>query len=92
MHHPNLMFALSADRADTGSVRESFFVNQVNAVAPVSYAEVGDFTVGKYTFEVGGKNKKGQQIKHLENAYVAADDIEIGHQQKIALWLFGFYY
>lgn len=93
LHHPNLLFALSStERADTGNLRESFFINQASAVMPVAYAAEGDFTLGKYTFEVGGKSKQRRQIKHLENAFVAADDIEIGHQQKIPLWLFGFFY
>ena len=92
LHHPNLMYSLSSQQAETGNVRESFFINQTSYIEPVAYAEEGDFTVGKYTFEVGGKNKTSRQIKHLPNSYVAADDIEIGHQQKIPLWLFGFFY
>ena len=46
--------------------------------------------MGKYTFEVGGRGKKQQQIKDVQDGYVAADDIEIGHGRKIPLWLFGF--
>jgi predicted AAA+ superfamily ATPase len=92
LHHPNLIYALSSGLSDIGNLRESFFVNQTSAVLPVSYAAEGDFKVGKYTFEVGGKKKGGQQIQHLENAYIAADAIEIGHQQKIPLYLFGFMY
>jgi hypothetical protein len=48
--------------------------------------------LGKYTFEVGGQSKQRRQIKHLDNAWIAADDVEIGHQHKIPLWLFGFFY
>lgn len=94
LHHPNLIFALSsaALQADIGSIRESFFINQTSAIMPVAYAEEGDFTVGKYTFEVGGRSKQRKQISHLEYGYVAADDIEVGHQQTIPLWLFGFFY
>jgi len=44
---------------------------------------MGDFLVeGKYTFEIGGKNKSFNQIK----------DLEIGFANKIPLWLFGFLY
>jgi hypothetical protein len=28
----------------------------------------------------------------LQNAFIAADDIEIGFQEKIPLWFFGFLY
>ena len=92
LHHPNLLFSLSPTSADVGNIRETFFINQVSTVLPVAYAQDGDFTVGKYTFEIGGQSKQRRQVRHLENAYVIADDIEIGHQHKIPLWLFGFFY
>lgn len=92
LHHPNLMYALSSEHGDVGSIRESFFINQTGAVGPVSYTKEGDFKVGKYTFEVGGKSKKERQVKDVPDAYVAADDIEIGHGRRIPLWLFGFFY
>lgn len=92
LHHPNLMFALSPGQADPGSLRESFFINQASSIHAVAYADEGDFIIDKYTFEVGGKNKTSRQIKHIPNSYIAADDIEIGHQHKIPLWLFGFFY
>lgn len=46
----------------------------------------------KYTFEIGGKNKTRKQIIGIENTYIADDDIEIGFQNKIPIWLFGFLY
>jgi len=46
----------------------------------------------KYTIEIGGKNKPFKQIKDIKNAYLAIDDIEIGSDNKIPLWLFGFLY
>jgi len=92
LHHPNLHFALADRDSDAGSMRESFFVNQLGAILPITYAEAGDFGIGERIFEIGGKDKTGKQVKHLENAYLAVDDIEIGHQHRIPLWLFGFLY
>jgi len=46
----------------------------------------------QYTFEIGGKNKTRKQITGIQNAYIAADDIEYAQQNKIPLWLFGFLY
>ena len=46
----------------------------------------------KYTFEVGGKTKTFNQIKDISNSFVVADDIEIGHKNKIPLWIFGMLY
>jgi hypothetical protein len=39
-----------------------------------------------------GKNKNLKQITGIENAFVAADNIEYAQQNKIPLWLFGFLY
>jgi hypothetical protein len=59
----------------------------------VEYPEKGDFLIdGKYTFEIGGKSKNNRQIYSLPNAYIAADDIEYGVENKIPLWMFGFLY
>ena len=38
------------------------------------------------------KNKTKQQIVYIENAFVVHDGIEIGFQNRIPLWLFGFLY
>jgi len=38
------------------------------------------------------KGKNIKQIHALENAYIAADDIEYGFDNKIPLWMFGFLY
>ena len=92
LHHPNLQYALAHSKADTGSVRESFFVNQVAAVKAVTYTSEGDFAVGRDMFEIGGKDKQQRQLKTYSRSFVAADGIEIGHQHKIPLWMFGFLY
>ena len=44
------------------------------------------------SLKVGGRNKTGEQIKNIENAFVVADDIESGFQNKIPLWMFGMLY
>ncbi len=47
---------------------------------------------GKYTFEVGGKNKSFNQIKDMDNSFVVIDDDISVNENKIPLWLFGFLY
>jgi hypothetical protein len=87
------MFAIDADNLEAGTLRETFFYNQVSFLNRISYPRKGDFLVnGKYTFEVGGKNKTNKQVKGMEEAFIAADNIEIGFANKIPLWLFGFLY
>jgi len=91
LNNTNLSY-LYGDNANIGSARETFFVNQLNAVADVILAPQGDFMVENYTFEVGGKRKSFDQIKNVPNGFVVADDIEIGHKNKIPLWMFGLLY
>lgn len=91
LNNTNLSY-LYGDNANIGNARETFFVNQLNAVANVILAPQGDFMVDNYTFEVGGKSKSFKQIKDIQNSFVVADDIEIGHGNKIPLWLFGMLY
>ena len=89
----NLMCALNSS-PDVGTMRETFFVNQVAAAGhSLVGAEQGDFLVdGKFLFEVGGKRKRFTQIKDLPDSYVVADDLEVGTGNRIPLWLFGFLY
>ena len=92
LHNTNLYFALG-ENPDTGSMRETFFLNQLSVGHKVNDAEKGDFIVDEqYTFEVGGKSKDSRQIKDLAQAFIAADGIEYGIGNKIPLWLFGFLY
>ena len=93
LENPNLMYALADKQTDIGNVRETFFANQLRKNHQVNLSEAGDFLIdGKYTFEVGGKDKGKKQIATLENAYIVADNIEYGMGNKIPLWLFGFLY
>ena len=93
LENTNLAYLLAANNANLGNVRETFFFNQLNYRYPVEFPEKGDFFVDKkYTFEIGGKNKNNRQIYSLENAFIAADNIEYGVENKIPLWMFGFLY
>jgi len=91
LNNTNLAYVFG-DTTNTGSARETFFVNQVSAISDIFLAKQGDFVAGKYIFEVGGKTKTFDQIKNIPDSFVVADDIEIGHKNKIPLWLFGMLY
>ncbi|HWK56656.1 MAG TPA: AAA family ATPase [Parapedobacter sp.] len=94
LDNPNLFHAISTQPKNEGSVRESFFVSQLrNAGHRVDLAKKGDFVLdGRYTIEVGGAKKSFRQLAGLDNAYIAADDIEVGNGNRVPLWLFGFLY
>ena len=93
LENTNLAFALQNDRVNTGSLRETFFLNQISLMHQVTLPKQGDFYVdNKYTFEVGGKNKTAKQIANIDNAFIISDNIDYGFQNKIPLWIFGFLY
>jgi hypothetical protein len=93
LDNTNLMFALTNASVNQGTVRETFLFNQLKVSSSVLNSDKGDFLVqNKFTIEVGGKNKTGKQIDGVENAYIAADNIEFADRNKIPLWLFGFLY
>ena len=93
LNNPNLMIALSDRTANTGTIRETFFFNQLRVRHVINYSSRGDFLIdNKMTFEVGGTNKNQKQIAGLEDAYIAADNIEFAHNNVIPVWLFGFLY
>lgn len=92
MDNSNLMYAY-ATNPNIGTVRETFFLSQLAVDHSVIYPAKGDFLVdGKYLFEVGGRKKSFEQIKDVDDSYMAVDDTEIGHHNRIPLWMFGLLY
>lgn len=91
LHNPSL-FQVLCDVGNTGTLRESFFVSQTRLLHQVHYHDRGDFIVDDaLVFEVGGPHKTGAQLQG-QAGYVAADDIEMGFDNRIPLWMFGFLY
>lgn len=92
LNNTNLLYAY-CENLEIGTVRETFFANQVSSHYPLHISKQGDFILSKkYTIEVGDKDKSFKQIKDIPDSYVIADDIVIGTNNKIPLWLFGFLY
>ncbi len=88
----NLMHVL-CPIVDKGNERETFFLSQMKVNYDVNYPKNGDFLIdGRYLFEVGGKGKTFNQIAGVTDSYLAVDDTEVGHGNRIPLWLFGFLY
>ena len=78
---------------DAGTSRETYLASQLGVAHQLSMPVKGDLVAdGKWLFEVGGKGKGFSQIKGIEESFVVADDMEIGHGNKIPLWLFGLMY
>ena len=89
---PNLMGAM-APKPDKGTLRETFMLSQLEAVASVEYPPQGGFLVDRrFLLEVGGAGKKYRQIADIPDSFLAVDDLEIGRGNRIPIWLFGFLY
>ena len=92
LNNPTLMYALTP-RVDVGTLRETFFLNQVSQSHDVRYPVAGDFFVDRrFLFEVGGKGKTFEQIKDQPDSFLALDDTEVGRGNRIPLWMFGLLY
>ncbi len=92
LNNPNLMYALGTN-TEIGTVRETFFVNQLMQTHNLKYPPKGDFLVDDtYLFEVGGASKTFNQIKDEPNSFLAVDNTEIGYKSRIPLYMFGLLY
>lgn len=92
LDNSNLMYALSP-RADVGTLRETFFFNQLKVGNEVLLPQQGDFYVNRrFLFEVGGRTKTFDQIKDVPDSFLAVDGTETGHHNRIPLWIFGLLY
>ena len=93
LNNTTLLAALAEQQSNIGTVRETFFLSQLQPLHKVHLPKQGDFFVnGKYTFEVGGKGKGQKQLDGIENAWVVKDDIEFPMLKTIPLWMFGLLY
>lgn len=93
LENTNLMYLLGRNEVNKGNLRETFFANQTGYRHRLNYISHTDFLVDeKYSFEIGGKNKTKKQLENKPDSFVVKDDIEIGNENTIPLWLFGFLY
>ena len=93
LENSNLLQVLSLEKPNLGTMRETFFCNQLGYKHQIEYTRQGDFLIDhKLTFEIGGKSKDGKQVAQTENSYIAADNMEFPVGNKLPLWLFGLMY
>lgn len=92
LNNTNIAYALTENIPDIGNIRETFFFSTMRVTTNVVSSSVSDFIIGKYTFEVGGKNKKKKQITDVPDSFVVKDDIEYGYGNVLPLWTFGMMY
>jgi len=89
LHNTNLLHIIAPDNINNRNLRTTFFYNQVGYQHKITSSHNLDFKVAeKYEFAVGGKYTQTKG----ENHFAAADMIEVGEENVIPLWLFGFLY
>ena len=93
LHNTNLHYALGAQQ-NIGTIRECFVVNQLSHNHTIEYGKAhGDFRVdGRFTFEVGGKDKSFDQIADIPDSYILADLMEYPVGKKLPIWMIGLLY
>lgn len=93
LNNSNLLYTLAKDNTNIGNVRETFVLNQLKELYTIHLPEQGDLLIDeKIILEIGGKNKSKKQVENIKNAYIAKDQIEIGIDNIVPVWLFGFLY
>lgn len=93
LNNPNMLYALSEQNPNAGTVRDVFFYSQLSGLHVVSQSKEADFLVdNEFIFEVGGRNKGTSQIKGIGNSWLVKDDIVHPAGRAMPIWLFGFLY
>ena len=92
LDNTTIMNVLAGKNANIGCMRETFFLNQMRVNNNVCASKESDFEIDGKTFEVGGKNKTGEQIKDINRAFLVKDNIEKSYLNTIPLWCFGLNY
>ncbi len=92
MHNPNLIYTIYPPRAEAQDVIETFFVNVLWKDHVVHKGDKGfSFLVdGETDFKVCTDETRCR--RPITTGYYAVDDLELGHDNLIPLWLFGFLY
>ncbi|MCD6490202.1 MAG: hypothetical protein J7K20_05695 [Thermodesulfobacterium sp.] len=92
LENTNLFYLIEQEKGFTiekGSIRETFFLNQLGSLKKLYYSDKADFMDSEgRLFEVGGKKKKTSS----GDIFLVVDDIIVGFRKRIPLWLFGFLY
>lgn len=92
LNNSNIAYAISDTNPDKGNIRETMFLTWMRENHNVTSSKISDFEIDGVTFEVGGKNKTGKQVKEADVAFLVKDDIEYAFGNSIPIWMFGFVY
>jgi hypothetical protein len=92
LENTNLFHLIEREKGfgiESGSLRETFFLNQLGKVLKLFYSEEADFLDSKgRKYEIGGRRKQ----TFSSDIIYALDGLTVGFKNRIPLWLFGFLY
>ncbi len=91
LQNPNLLHAISMNHPSKEGLHETFFINQIQKGHEVSgFGKESEFIVDKeLTFKIGNHKRIGAD---QNKSYVLINMEEVGIDDRIPLWLFGFLY
>ncbi len=92
LDNSNIIYALGLDKSVEGTIRETMFFTWMKYKYSVYASKVSDFEIGDIIFEVGGRKKKGKQLKDADKGFIVKDNIEYAAGKNIPIWMFGFIY
>lgn len=91
MQNPNLLHAISLNEPLKQALHETYFLNQLQKGHKVAGSgKNAEFVVdNEWVFKVGNNKRI---TKNEESTFIATDMEEVGQENKVPLWLFGFLY
>ena len=96
LNNTNVHYALGEHLASTvmiGTIRELAFIQATKLSGlDVFHSKQGDYQIGQFTFEIGGRNKTRKQLAGVENSFIVKDDTVTAIQGSLPLVFFGFLY
>ena len=93
LENSNLMHDLMDHEAAPSDSLETFVLNQLKKDHDIKLTASGDFLVDdQHIFKMYSADRKQKPAKDDGNSYIIADDIEIGSDRRIPVWLLGFLY
>lgn len=104
LNNNNILQLLAPAQAEIGTIRETFFLNQLDYITheahilppEIRLPKSGDFVLldkdERYLFEIGGPNMSSKQIGTAANSFVVQDVAHSVGGNRVPLWLFGLLY
>ncbi len=90
LENTNLLYAFDVSSVNSGTIRETFVMNNLSRAGIVSTPTKGDFMIDeKYVIEVGGANKTFHQLSGMPNAILVKEGISRGGTGIIPMWILG---